>query len=185
MWKSPAVIIIGVVVVLALWLGGVYNGMVRSNETVDTAWAQVETQYQRRFDLIPNLVAVVQGAMKQEQTIFTALANARQGYAGARTVNEKVAAATQVESAFGRLLMVMENYPQLKSIDTMQTLLAQLEGSENRVSVERSRFNETVRDYNVKVKTFPNSMIASSFGFAPRIMFEAQEEAATVPKVAL
>lgn len=185
MWKSPMVIIIGIVVVLALWLGGVYNGMVRSGETVDTAWAQVETQYQRRFDLIPNLVAIVQGAMKQEQEIFIAIANARQGYAGARTVNEKVAAATQVESAFGRLLMIMENYPQLKSIDTMQTLLAQLEGTENRVSVERGRFNETVRDYNIKVKTFPNSVVASSFGFTPRIMFEAQSEAATAPKVAL
>lgn len=185
MWKSPAVIVIGVAVILALWLGGVYNGMVRSNETVDTAWAQVETQYQRRFDLIPNLVSAVQGAMKQEKDIFIAIANARQGYAGARTVNEKVAAATQVESALGRLLVIMENYPQLKSVDTVQTLMAQLEGTENRISVERSRFNETVRDYNIKVKTFPNSAVASMFGFAPRAMFEAQKEAATAPKVSL
>lgn len=182
-WKSPTVIIIGIVAIIALWFGGAYNGMVRSSETVDTAWAQVETQYQRRFDLIPNLVSTVQGTMKQEKDIFVAIANARQGYAGAKTVNEKVAAATQVESALGRLLMVIENYPQLKSIDAAQTLMAQLEGTENRVSVERGRFNETVRDYNVRVKTFPNRIVASMFGFVPRVMFEAQAGAAVAPKV--
>lgn len=176
-------IIIAVVVILLVWVGGIYNSLVRMNEGVDAQWAQVETQYQRRFDLIPNLVSSVQGAMKQEQTVFGDLADARSRYAGAQTTDQKAAAAGQVESAFGRLLAVMENYPQLKSTETVQGLMAELAGTENRVSVERGRFNETVRDYNVEVKTFPGSLISSLFGFAPRQMFEAVEGSENAPKV--
>lgn len=182
-WFTWPVIIGIVVVLLALYVGGKYNGFVRQNEAVNTQWAQVEGQYQRRMDLIPNLVSSVQGAMKQETAVFGAIAEARTKYAGATTPDQKAAAATQVEGAMARLLVVMENYPQLKSIDTVQSLMAENAGTENRVAVERGRYNEVVRDYNIGVKTFPNSLIAGMFGFAPRTMFEAAAGAEVAPKV--
>lgn len=178
-------VVIAVVVVVLLYGVGTYNSLVGKNEGIDGQWAQVETQYQRRLDLIPNLVESVKGAMKQEQTIFTALADARTRYAGATTVDAKAKAAGEVESAFGRLLAIMENYPQLKSSDTVQTLMAQLEGTENRVSVERQRFNDAVRSLNVATKTFPSSLIASMAGFGERTYFEAAEGAENAPKVNL
>jgi len=185
LWNLSAawVIIIGVVIILAAYAGMKYNSLVKQNEAIDAQWAQVESQYQRRFDLIPNLVASVQGIMKQEQTIFTAIADARTHYAGATTPDAKAAAAGEVETSLGRLLVVMENYPQLQSTQTVQSLMAELSGTENRISVERMRYNELVRDYNVSVKSFPGSMLASLFGFAPRTMFEADAQAQTAPKV--
>lgn len=183
--NKVVLIIVAVVVVIALWGVGSYNGFVSLSQGIDGQWAQVETQYQRRFDLIPNLVSSVQGAMKQEQKVFGDLAEARTRYAGAGSVNDKASAATGVESALSRLLVVMENYPQLKSSETVQTLMSQLEGSENRVSVERSRFNDSVRVYNTKVKTVPSSLIASMFGFDARSYFEAVSGAENVPKVVL
>lgn len=180
-----ALVIITALVVVALYAGSVYNGLVRTNEGVDAQWAQVETQYQRRFDLIPNLVASVQGVMKQEQEVFGAIADARTRYTGAQTTNEKVAAAGQVESALARLLVVMENYPQLRSVETVQSLMAEISGTENRISTERGRYNEVVRDYNVSVKTFPRSVLAGLFGFGPRTMFEAATGAEVAPKVQL
>jgi LemA protein len=184
-WLTRPVIIIAIIVLLAFYVGGKYNSFVRQNEAVTTQWAQVESQYQRRYDLIPNVVSSVQGAMKQETAVFTALAEARTRYAGAATPDQRAAAAGQVESSLARLLVVMENYPQLKSIDTVQSLIAELAGSENRVAVERMRYNETVQSYNVGVKTFPGALIASMFGFAPRTMFEAQSGAEVAPKVNL
>lgn len=178
-------IIIGVVVLLGLWVGSAYNGLVKANEGVNAQWAQVESQYQRRLDLIPNLVNSVKGIMKQEQTVFDAIAEARTRYAGATTVDGKAAAATGVESALARLLVVMENYPQLRSVETVQSLMAELSGTENRIAVERMRFNEMVRDYNVRVKSFPGSIFASLFGFAPHTLFEAAEGADKVPAVNL
>src|SRR3989338_1908453 len=149
-------IMIGVIViVIVVSIFGYYNRFVTAAEKVDGQWAQVETQYQRRFDLIPNLVESVKGIMAQEQDIFGKIAEARTRYAGAASVNEKAAAAGEVESALARLLVVMENYPQLRSADTVQTLMAQLEGTENRISVERIRYNDTVRSYNVMVKRVP------------------------------
>lgn len=174
-----------IVVVVALTLVSMYNGLVRDNETVTTAWAQVETQYQRRFDLIPNLTESVKSVLKQEQKVFGDLAEARTKYAGAISPEAKVAAANGVESVLSRLLVIMENYPQLKSNETVQTLMAQLEGAENRISVERGRYNESVKVFNIKVKTFPTNMIASWFGFSPRTMFEAVTGAETAPKVDL
>ena len=182
-WFTWPVIIIIVLVLIALMVGSKYNGLVRQNESITTQWAQVESQYQRRLDLIPNLVASVQGAMKQEKAVFDAIAEARTRYAGAATPDQKAAAASGVESSLARLLVVMENYPQLKSIDTVTSLMAELSGTENRVAVERMRYNEIVRDYNVSVKTFPGSLVANLFGFAPHTMFEAQAGAATAPKV--
>lgn len=178
-------IMIGIAVVVLLYGWTSYNGFVTKNEAVDGQWAQVETQYQRRFDLIPNLVESVKGAMKQEQAVFTALAEARTRYSGAVGTDAKAAAASGVESAFARLLVIMENYPQLKSVDTVQTLMAQLEGTENRVSVERGRFNDTVRALNVAVKRFPGNLIAGIFGFGERTYFDAAAGAENAPKVQL
>jgi LemA protein len=183
--KNLVWIVLGIVVLGGLYFSSVYNGLVKSNEGVDTQWAQVESQYQRRLDLVPNLVASVQGVMKQEQAIFTALADARTRYGAAATPDQKASAAGEVESALSRLLVVMENYPQLKSADTVQSLMAELSGTENRIAVERMRYNEMVRDYNVSVKTFPRSILASMFGFNPRTMFEAAAGAEVAPQVEL
>jgi LemA protein len=154
-------------------------------ESALAQWQQVETVYQRRFDLIPNLVESVKGVMKQEQTIFDNLAEARSKYSGAVTPSDKALAAGQVETAFGRLLAIMENYPTLKSSETVQDLMVQLEGTENRISTERQRYNENVRNYTVATKTFPRSIIASMFGFESLNYFEAQSGAEVAPKVQL
>ena len=185
MKKTIWLIILAVVIIIGGWFWSAYNNLVTANEAVDNQWAQVETQYQRRFDLIPNLVASVKGAMSQEQTVFSDLAAARANYSGAQTVNEKAAAATQVESSLGRLIAVMENYPQLKSIDAVQTLMAQLEGTENRISVERGRFNDQVQAFNVMIKRFPTNLIAGWFGFSDKTYFQVAAAAATVPTVDL
>lgn len=181
--KKTGWIIVAVVVILGLWLLSAYNRLVTANEGVDGQWAQVETQYQRRFDLIPNLVNSVQGAMEQEQSIFSELAAARANYSGAATANEKAAAAGQVESAFGRLLAIMENYPELRSIETVQTLMVQLEGTENRISVERSRFNDQVRTFNVMIKRFPTRLLAGLYGFSERVYFEVAAGVENAPLV--
>lgn len=175
--------------VLLLLIGGyvliTHNRLVAANETIDGQWAQVETQYQRRFDLIPNLVESVKGVMSQEEKIFGELAEARTRYAGATNGEQKVVAATEVEGALGRLLVVMENYPQLKSAENVQTLMSQLEGTENRVSVERGRYNDAVRDFNVQIKRVPAKWIAAMLGFDERSYFEAAKGAQDAPKVSL
>jgi LemA protein len=176
-----------IIVVLLVLVGGyfwtAYNGLVTKSEMIDSQWSQVEVQYQRRFDLIPNLVESAKGVMKQEQAVFTALAEARTRYAGATTVNDKAAAATQVEAGLGRLLAVIENYPELKSSEVVQTLMAQIEGTENRVSVERKRFNDDVQSYNVVVKRFPGSIVASLAGFSERAYFNAAAGSEVAPQV--
>lgn len=185
MKKTGLIAIVAVIVIIGGWFWSSYNKLVTANEGVDNQWAQVETQYQRRFDLIPNLVNTVKGAMAQEQKVFGDLADARANYSGAQTVNEKAAAATQVEGALGRLLAIMENYPELRSIDTVQTLMAQLEGTENRISVERGRFNDSVRSFNVMIKRFPMNIMARVFGFLEKNYFEVVEAAAVAPTVDL
>lgn len=181
--KKIVILILVIVVLLGLYTVSTYNGLVGLNITADTQWKQVESQYQRRFDLIPNVVESVKGVMKQEQEVFGAIAEARTKYSGATTANEKAAAAGQVESALGRLLVIAENYPQLKSSDTAQSLIAELSGTENRISVERMRFNDSVKSYNLKVMRFPSSMIASIFGFDERAYFEATKGAEVAPQV--
>lgn len=179
-------ILIGVaifLVLIALYVFSTYNSLITLNITADTQWKQVEVDYQRRFDLIPNLVESVKGIMKQENEIFTAIADARTKYAGASTPDAKAAAAGQVESALGRLLVITENYPQLKSSDTVVTLMSQLEGTENRITVARIRFNDTVKDYNLQVSRFPGSLVASMFGFSSRTYFEATKGSEVAPAV--
>lgn len=183
--KKVIIGLIAFVVVVGIFYWSAYNKLITANETVDNQWAQVETQYQRRFDLIPNLVESVKGVMEQEQKIFGDLADARTRYAGAATVEQKAESATQVESALGRLLVVMENYPQLKSSENVQTLMAQLEGTENRISVERKRYNDSVASFNVMIKRIPTKWIASSLGFSERKYFQAEEGSEKAPKVNL
>ena len=181
--KKTTIIILVILGVLALWGFSSYNGLVTSQQDYTAQWSQVENQYQRRFDLIPNLVNSVQGAMKQETAVFTAIAEARTRYSGAKTQAEKVEATNQVESSLARLLVVMENYPQLKSIETVQTLMVQLEGTENRIAVERQKYNTTIQGYNLKVMRFPGMIFAKMFGFASQPYFEAAEGSEVAPKV--
>lgn len=181
--KTILSVLVGVLVLAGVYYWVTYNSLVVANENVDNQWAQVETQYQRRFDLIPNLVESVKGTMTQEQTIFTAIAEARTRYSGAGSTDEKAAAATELEGALARLLVVMENYPQLKSAENVQTLMVQLEGTENRISVERKRYNDLVRDFNVKVKRVPAAWVASSLGYTERSYFEAIDGSETAPAV--
>lgn len=176
-------IVLGIVVVVFLYGWSAYNGFVGKNEAVDGQWAQVETAYQRRFDLIPNLVESVKGIMGQEQEVFGALAEARTRYTGAQSVDEKAAAATEVEGALARLLVVVENYPNLRSSEAVTSLMTELEGTENRVAVERRRFNDAVRTLNVAVKRFPGNVVAGIFSFDERAYFEAAEGAEQAPQV--
>jgi LemA protein len=172
-----------VAIIIAMSLIGMYNGLVTKSQAIDSQWAQVETQYQRRFDLIPNLVNSVKGIMKQEQTVFQGIADARTKYGGATTVDAKAAAAGQVETALGRLLAVMENYPELRSSQTVINLMDELAGTENRISVERRRYNDLVRDYNTQIKTFPTNMLAGMFGFTEKQYFQSVTGADQAPKV--
>ncbi|OHA19979.1 MAG: LemA family protein [Candidatus Taylorbacteria bacterium RIFCSPHIGHO2_01_FULL_45_63] len=182
MKKTLTIVII--LVVLVIGYGFVtYNSLITSNEGIKGQWAQVEAQYQRRFDLIPNLVESVKGVMKQEQAVFNAIAEARTKYAGAQSVDERAKAAGEVESALGRLLVITENYPELKSAENVQTLMAQIEGTENRISVERKRYNDLVQSYNVRVKRFPSSLVARLSGFAEHAYFESVEGSETAPTV--
>ena len=176
-------VVVLVVIIAAASLMGLYNSLVAKSQGVDGQWAQVETQYQRRYDLIPNLVNSVKGYMAQERYVFDQIAEARTRYAGAKTVNEKAAAAGEVETALGRLLLIMENYPVLRSVEVVTQLMDELAGTENRISVERRRFNDLVRDYNTTIKTFPNNMLAGVFGFGERQYFTSVSGADVAPKV--
>ncbi|MBI3888849.1 LemA family protein [Candidatus Nomurabacteria bacterium] len=184
-WQRNKVvlIILAVIVLLALWVVGKYNSFVRQNEAITNQWAQVDNQLQRRFDLIPNVVNTVKGITKQEKDVFTAIADARTHYAGASTVDQKATAAGQVESSLGRLLVITENYPQLLSSKSFQDLTVELEGAENRIAVERMKYNDLVKSLNAGVKVFPSSIVASIFGVKERAYFEVKDEAKVVPKV--
>lgn len=183
--KKILLVLVGVIVVVGLSLMGFYNSLVSQREAIDNQWAQVETQYQRRFDLIPNLVNSVKGMMEQEREVFGQIAEARTRYAGAVSSEEKIAAANQVESALARLLVIIENYPQLRSSENVTQLMDELAGTENRIAVERRRYNDLVRKYNVTIRKFPANLIAGAFGFTSRSFFEAVEPAATPPEVDL
>lgn len=181
--KKFLVVLLVLVVLVGVYIFSAYNRLVSANESVDSQWAQVESQYQRRIDLIPNLVESVKGIMKQEQEVFGKLAEARTRYGEARTVSGRAQAATAVEGALARLLVVMENYPQLNSSENVQTLMAQLEGTENRISVERKRYNDQARNFNVLIKRVPTMWIALLFGYSEKNYFEAQAGAEKTPKV--
>ena len=183
-----ALIVLVVLVIIALLLGSSFvsirNQMVVKRETVNAAWAQVDVVLQRRADLIPNLVETVKGFAAQEQTVFGDIAKARSALLGAHSPAEKIAANGQLDSALGRLLVVVENYPQLKSNENFLRLQDELAGTENRIAIERRRYNETVQDYNTFIALFPNSLVASMSGFTHNdAYFKTEEGARQVPKV--
>lgn len=177
------VVVLVVLVLVVFWGVSKYNSFVTMNEAITSQWSQVENQYQRRFDLIPNIVATVKGVASQEQKVFGDIAEARTRYSGATTANEKAAAATQVEGALGRLLVIAENYPVLQSSQAYRDLIVSLEGTENRISVERMKYNDLVKGLNISVKKFPTSVIASLFGVSEREYFEVSEVAKENPTV--
>ena len=178
-WVLP----VAVVVLLVLWFIGSCNGLVRAEVSVDTAWGQVQSVYQRRADLVPNLIETVKGVRDFEKETFLAIAEARSRWQGASTPKEQVAATNQLEGAIGRLLVVVENYPQLRSSESFLALLDELAGTENRITVERQRYNEAVGNYNKKLRVFPGVVVASISGFESREFFEAVEGAEDVPSV--
>jgi LemA protein len=176
------------IAVLILLSAGKYinvkNTLVQKNEGVKAAWSQVDIVLQRRADLIPNLVETVKGYAKQEQTVFGDIAKARSALLSAGTPQQKIAANGQLDGALGRLLLIVENYPQLKSNENFLRLQDELAGTENRIAVERKRYNDTLRDYNTYVQQFPNSLFAPGMGFKPNnAYFEASEASRVVPKV--
>ena len=176
------------VVVIALVFGGVaagcsYNKFTTQEEALKAQWGQVENQLQRRNDLIPNLVETTKGLAQQEKDVFQAVADARAKMAGASTPQETIAAANATTAALGRLIAVVENYPQLKSNEAFLTLMNQLENTENRISQERRMYNEKVMEYNQTRRRFPSNITASIFGFKEYPYFDAPKDAETVPKV--
>lgn len=172
-----------IIVLLVVWGVSKYNSFVRLNEQITSQWSQVENQYQRRFDLIPNIVNTVKGVASQEQKVFGDIAEARTRYSGATTPDEKARAASQVEGALGRLLVIAENYPNLQSSQAYRDLIVSLEGTENRISVERMNYNNMVKVLNAYVKTFPNSIFAKLFDVSERSYFEIKEGVEEAPKV--
>lgn len=180
-------IIIGLVVVVIVLIAaivGVYNGIVSKHETITAKWAQVENQLQRRNDLIPNLVNTAKGYSVYEKGVFEAVTNARSQWAKASTVEEKVKAASATDAALSRLLFVAENYPNLKADQAYLRLMDELSGTENRIAVERMRYNESVQDYNITVRMFPGNIISGIFGYQPATgYFKSDEKAKAVPEV--
>ena len=190
--KKSTIGLIAVIAIIAFWLIGVYNGMVGLDEGVNTAWANVETQYQRRADLIPNLVNTVKGYAQHEQSTFEAVVNAR-SKATSITIDpsnvtpEKLQEFQQAQgelaSALGRLIAISENYPDLKASEQFKELQAQLEGTENRINGARTNFNNEAKKYNTTIRTFPRNMFAGMLGFTQRAYFEAEAGANQAPKV--
>lgn len=194
MKKSYIVIIVIAVVLVGgfVWIKNTYNGLVKADEGVGAAWAQVENVYQRRADLIPNLVATVKGYAAHEsetlESVIAARSKATQVTVDSSDLSEEDIekfneAQGELSSALGRLLMITENYPDLKANENFRDLQAQLEGTENRIATERMKYNETARSYNTKVRSFPANIVASMFDFEKKGYFEAQEGAQTAPKV--
>ncbi len=185
-------VILAAIVLLVIWTAGIYNGLVTSQEKVDGQWAQVENAYQRRADLIPNLVATVKGYAEFERETLEAVINARskatQVTIDPTNLNEQTMAKFQeaqgqLSSTLSRLMVVIERYPDLKANQNFLELQSQLEGTENRIAVERGRFNDMAREYNTFIRRFPRNMIAGMFGFDRKPYFEAKEGADTAPKV--
>ncbi len=185
--KKIILIILAVVILAGVWgivsVKNAYNTLVGLDETTKTAWAQVETVLQRRFDLIPNLVATVQGFADQEKDVLTQVAEARASVGRAQNQSETMQAQSRLTGALGRLMVVVERYPDLKSNQNFIRLQDELSGTENRISVERRRFNEAVDTYNRTLRSFPMVMFASMFNFEVKNRFEAAEGAETAPKV--
>src|SRR4029434_9980571 len=178
------VVIAGLLVVAAMTIPGCsYNTFVAQEEGIKTQWGQVENQLQRRNDLIPNLVETTKGIAQQERDVFGQIAESRAKLAGAQTPQQTIEAANQQSAALARLLVIVENYPQLRSSETFNRLMDELSGTENRIAVERMRYNERVQEYNTSRRQFPSNITASIFGFKEYPVFNAPPEAERVPRV--
>ena len=194
MKKGYIVLIVIIVAILAIffWFKGTYNGMVKMSEAVSAQWSNVENQYQRRIDLIPNLVNTVKGYASHEEQALIDVVNARAQATKTQINFDQLDEATlqklnrtqgELSSALSRLMAISESYPDLKANQNFMELQAQLEGTENRIAVERRKFNESVRNYNADIRQFPKNIIAGMFGFTPKPYFEANEGAEQAPKV--
>lgn len=192
--KKIIFILLGLVIISALLFSCTYNKMVGLEEEVSSSWAQVQNQYQRRLDLIPNLVASVKGYAKHEEGVFKEVAEARSRAGGVVEVSDEVLndpdkfqkfqeAQDKLSSSLQRLLAVSESYPELKANENFLSLQSQLEGTENRIATERKRFNDAVKTYNAYIRRFPNNIFAGMFGFEKKQFFAASQEAQTAPKV--
>jgi len=184
-----ALVVLLVLLVVVLAFGGKYvsirNDLVTKKETVTAAWSQVDVALQRRADLIPNLVETVKGFAKHEEKAIDDVASARAALGGAKTPQQKIAANTQLDGALGRLLVVVENYPNLKANENFMRLQDELAGTENRIAIERRKYNETVQSYNTQIQLFPNNLVASLSGFQREdAYFKTEPGARTAPKVA-
>jgi LemA protein len=185
--KKTLIIVLAVIVILAIgaysFFAGNYNKFVSLDQAVKSSWAQVENQLQRRFDLIPNLVETVKGYAKQEKDVMVQVTEARAKVGGAGNVPDKINANNELSGALSRLMVVVEKYPDLKSNQNFMHLQDELAGTENRIAVERMRYNEAVKIYNQAIKSFPANLLAGMFGFKPATFFEAPKEAKEAPKV--
>ncbi|MFW2488921.1 LemA family protein [Clostridium chromiireducens] len=177
-----AIIVIGILIIIGIPVSG-YNQLVSLEQTTNSAASNIDTQLQRRSDLIPNLVNTVKGYAAQEKTIFTDIANARSKLAGATNVQEQANADTQLSGSLSRLLAIVENYPELKSNQNFRDLSVQLEGTENRIAIARQDYNTAVTNYNTKRRKFPVNIISSIFGFQEKPLYKASEGAKDVPSV--
>ena len=177
-----AVVVVGIIMV-GSWYVRTRNSLVAMEEQVEAAWSEVDNQLQRRADLIPNLVNTVRGFAQQEEEIFTRLADARARLAGSQGVQETAENYGELQSALSRLLVVVENYPQLRSNENFIRLQDELAGTENRIAVARRRYNEAVQQFNTRIRSFPASMIADSAGFEQKEYFEVPDSAREVPEV--
>ena len=191
MSKSKKILIGSLIVVTLAGVGiggkfiSVNNNLITLEENIESQMANIDSKLQRRNDLIPNVVSAVKGAMKQETEVFTAIADARSKMAGAKTDNEKFEASNELSSAISRLLVVKESYPELKSNEQVSKLITELEGTENRISIERDKYNSAVQDYNTAIRKFPNSLVANIAGHDKKEYFEASKGAEIAPEVNL
>ncbi|HSP21086.1 MAG TPA: LemA family protein [Planococcus sp. (in: firmicutes)] len=179
----PIVVIIAVIALIAAMIVPSYNGFVQLEEDVNQSYAQIENQLQRRLDLIPNLVETVKGFANQEQEVINSITEARSNLAGADTIQEQANADAELSGALSRLLVVVENYPELKSSENFQQLSDELAGTENRIAVARQDYNASVTEFNRKARSFPGNMVAGIFGFDQKEYFEADPDAQEAPEV--
>lgn len=179
----PIVVIIAIIALIAAMIVPSYNGFVQLEEDVNQSYAQIENQLQRRLDLIPNLVETVKGFANQEQEVINSITEARSNLAGANTVQEQANADAELSGALSRLLVVVENYPELKSSENFQQLSDELAGTENRIAVARQNYNASVTEFNRKARSFPGNMVAGVFGFEQKEYFEADPDAQEAPEV--
>ncbi|MDD2361975.1 MAG: LemA family protein [Oscillospiraceae bacterium] len=173
----------GLILIILIWGIASYNGIVTAETTVEEKASTIQVDLQRRADLVPNLVETVKGYATHEEKIFTELADARARLGGAKTIEEQEAANNELSGALSRLMVIVENYPDLKASKNFENLQVQLEGTENRIKISRTDYNKAVKDYNLRLRRFPSSIIAGIFGFEKADMFEGQEGIDTVPQV--